>query len=233
MTYWICCIVFMACNNENSQKKDAAVTSEIEGFVLTGTLDSYLSDKVYLNRIMANQLFPIDSSLIENNQFTFKGLVPYPERFALTFENYSTRVLLIIENTEFQISLVSNQINEPVITGSELNSKLIEYEQASKNIFKKIDLLFPQIQKARLENDANKLMDINMEMNDIELEFIDYSFQFVKDNRNSYIAAMILNDQLKTPKADTIRIMSTYNMLSDKVKKSPDAQYIASTLNLD
>ena len=43
---------------------------------------------------------------------------------------------------------------------------------------------------------------------------------------------MILHNQLKTPKADTLRIEQTYYMLSEEVKKSPDAQIIASDLKL-
>ena len=235
ISIWLCCIVvIISCNNQNSQKKEIVDTTiaEVEGYVLTGTLESYLSDKVYLNKIIENQIYPIDSASIENNQFTFKGAVEYPERFALTFENYSATVILIIENTDFQISLIAKQINEPVITGSALNTELLEYELASKRIFKKIELLFPQFQKARLENDANKLLEIGNEMANIESEFVDYSYNFINSNRNSFVSAMILHDQLKTAKTDTLRIQQTYHMLSDEVKKSPDAQIIASALKL-
>jgi hypothetical protein len=234
-TIWLCCIiVIISCNHQNSQKKENVDTKAIEigGFVLTGTLESYLSDKVYLNKIIENQIYPIDSTPIENNQFIFKGAVKYPERFALTFENYSAAVLLIVENTDFQISFIANQINEPVITGSALNNELHEYELTSKRIFKKIEFLFPQFQKARLENDASKLLEIGNEMKNIEAEFVDYSYNFIKTNRNSFVSAMILHDQLKTPNADTLRIEQTYYLLSEAVKKSPDAQIIASALKL-
>jgi len=234
-TIWLCCIIVMiSCNNQNSQKKEIVDTTalEIGGFVLTGTLDSYLSDKVYLNKIIENEIYPVDSTAIENNQFIFKGAVKYPERFALTFENYSTAVILIIENTDFQMSLNTNQINEPVITGSALNNELHEYELTSKRIFKKIEFLFPQFQKARLENDATKLLEIGNEMKNIEAEFVDYSYNFIKNNRNSFVSAMILHDQLKTAKSDTLRIEQTYYMLAEEVKKSSDAQIIASALKL-
>lgn len=234
LTIWLCCIVIISCNNQNSQKKENVDTADVEadGFILTGTLESYLSDKVYLNKIIENQIYPVDSTAIENNQFTFKGEIKYPERFALSFENYSAAVILIIENTDFQISLIANQINEPVITGSALNTELYEYELTSKGIFKKIEYLFPQFQKARLENDANKLREIGNEMNKIESEFVEYSYNFIKSNRNSYVSAMILHDQLKTARADTLRIEQTYYMLSEEVKKSPDAKIIASALKL-
>jgi TatD DNase family protein len=138
------------------------------GFVLHGTLKSFLSDKVYLNKIIANDIQPVDSAKIENNQFVFQGIVDYPERFILSFENSSTAVIFIVENTNFAILLDPDQIEEPVIKGSELNNKLNEYKLASKNIFKKIDYLFPRFQKARLENDVKKLDEIGNELKNIE-----------------------------------------------------------------
>ncbi len=232
MTIWLCCIAIIGCNNQNTQNPKKVITTKIDGFILSGTIESHLYDKVYLNKIVENHIYPIDSTAIENDQFSFRGVVEYPERFALTFENYSTKVVLIIENSNFQISLISNQINEPIITGSALNNKLNEYQLSSKNIFKKIDLLFAKFQKARLENDANKLIEIGNEMKNIEFEFVNYSYKFIKDNRNSYVAAMILHDQLKNAKADTLRIVKTYHLLSEEVKKSPDAQIIATALKL-
>jgi len=232
ITVWLCCIVIIACNHQNSQKQQEIATKDAKGYVVEGILESYLSDKVYLNKIIENQIYPIDSVAIENNQFTFRGIVEYPERFALTFENYSATVVLIIENTHFQILLNPSQINEPVITGSLLNTELNEYELTSKQIFKKIEYLFPQFQKARLENNANKLTEIRNEMKNIESEFVEYSYKFIEDNKNSYVAPMILNDQLKTTSFDTLRIKQAYHMLSDEVKESPDAQIITSILNL-
>lgn len=200
--------------------------------MLNGTLKSFLSDKVYLNKIIENDIRPVDSAKIENNNFVFKGIVDHPERFALTFENSSSATILIIENTNFEIVLDPNEPNEPIIKGSELNTKLEEYKLASKNIFKKIDYLFPKFQKARLENDVDKLAKIGEELKKIETEFTDFSFDFVKKNSNSYVAAMVLSDQLKSATIDTIRISTAYKKLSEAVKKSPDAQLIAVALNL-
>lgn len=206
--------------------------SKNKEFVLNGSLKSYISDKVYLSKIIENNIRPIDSSKIENNNFVFTGAVDYPERFALSFENSSAAIILIIENTNFEIIIDQNQLDEPVIKGSELNTKLDEYKSTSKNIFKKIDYLFPKFQKARLENDVENLAEIGNELKKIEMEFTNFSFNFVETNSDSYVAAMILSDQLKSSTVDTLRISNAYKQLSEAVKKSPDAQLIAAALNL-
>uniref|UniRef100_UPI00356724B5 hypothetical protein n=1 Tax=Lutibacter sp. TaxID=1925666 RepID=UPI00356724B5 len=125
-------------------------------------------------------------------------------------------------NSTFKIVINANEIQDPIITGSELNLKLNEYKQASKNIFKKISYLFPHFQKARLENDAEKLTAIGNDMKKIEKEFTNYSFKFIENNKNSFIAAMVLRDQIKASDIDTLRVKESFQILSDEVKNSPD-----------
>jgi len=225
-------LFIFSCNNPKSQS-EKKTGSKKNGFVLQGTLESFLSDKVYLSKIIANDIQPVDSAKIENNNFIFQGIVDYPERFMLSFENSSAAVIFIVENKNFEIFLDPDQIDEPVIKGSELNAKLNDYKLASKNIFKKIDYLFPRFQKARLENDVKKLDEIGKELKKIETEFTDFSFNFVKNNSDSYVSAMVLSDQLKATSVDTSRISNAYKLLSKEVKKSPDAQRIAIALSLN
>lgn len=224
-------LFIFSCNNPKSQSEKENDANK-NGFVLKGTLKSPLSDKVYLSKINGNDLQPVDSAKIENNQFLFQGIVDYPERYIVSFENSSAAAILIVENTNFEIFLDPDQIDEPVIKGSEINTKLNDYKLASKNIFKKIDYLFTKFQKARLENDVKKLDEVGNELKKIEMEFTEFSFNFVKNNSDSYVSAMVLSDQLKASTVDTIRISKAYKLLSEKVKKSPDAQLIATALSL-
>jgi len=133
-------LFIFSCNNPKSQL-EKGTDAKKNGFVLKGTLKSFLSDKVYLSKIIGNDIQSVDSAKIKNNNFVFQGIVDYPERFFLSFENSSAAAILIVENTNFEIFLDPDQIEEPVIKGSELNAKLYEYKLASKNIFKKIDYL--------------------------------------------------------------------------------------------
>jgi len=230
----ILCIMFYSCKKNVSQinPPNNTASSTLNGFEIKGTLENFYPEKVYLNKIIGDSFSKIDSSKILNNNFTFKGIVEFPERFAITFENYSSITLFIIENTRFEIFINSETINDPVIKGSPLNSKLHKYKLDAKKIFKKIDYLFPQFQKARLENDADKLAEIEGKMRIIEKEFVNFSNNYILQNKESYIAPMLLRDQLKSTTIDTLLIKNMYDILSSKIKKSPDAEIIASFLNL-
>ena len=224
-------LIIFSCNSPvNQLKKESDLKNK--AFVLKGSLKTFISDKVYLSKIISNDIQPVDSAKIENNNFVFQGIVDYPERFMLSFENSSAAIILIIENTNFEVFIDPEHLDEPVIKGSGLNSKLDEYKLISKSIFKKIDYLFPRFQKARLENDVEKLAEIGNELKKIETEFTDFSFNFVKTNSDSYVAAMVLSDQIKSSTVDTLRISNAYKLLSKEVKKSPDAQLVAEAFNL-
>lgn len=226
-----CVAILIACKEETIQKKEI-VSLKKNTFKINGTLDNFYPQKVYLNKILENSIFVIDSSNVENNKFYFSGFVEYPERFALSFKHYSNTVILIIENAEIAINIDANDLENTIIKGSNLNTEFKNYQSNSKKIFKKISYLFPEFQKYRLENNAEKLAEINHKMELIEQEYIDFSYNYISQNNNSYVAAMILRDQLKNTKVDTLKILSFYNNFNEDIKKSPDAQIIALTLNL-
>ncbi|WP_298367091.1 DUF4369 domain-containing protein [uncultured Lutibacter sp.] len=228
----ICSIIFVNCKQEIKHQQKKAIVSLKSEFFINGFIDNLNTNKVYLNKIIENSTFVIDSSIVKNNEFIFKGFVEYPERFAISFEGYSTKSILIIENTNFSIKIDGNKLQDPIIDGSELNKKLQEYKLTSKNIFKKIEYLFPQIQKYRLENDAQKLSEISEKMKNIEQEHTNFSYNFILKNSDSYIAPMLLRDQLKTTPIDTIKIIKTFEKFSNSVKLSPDSQIIIHQLNL-
>ena len=222
------------CNSKNNQTEKSATTSNkiSTGFILRGELKNGKATTVYLNKIIGNTLYQIDSAQIVNNLFKIQGVVEYPERFAITFDTYAFKTLLIIENTSINLTIDIEQINDPIISGSTLNDQLLTYKNESKTIFRKIDYLYPRFQKARLENDIQKLKEIGLEMKKIELEFTKFSFQFIEDNKNSFIAPILLSDLLKASTIDTTRIKESYNLIATNVKDSPDAQIIASFLEL-
>ena len=215
--------------DEKAITKSQISTSEFE---IKGSFDAYLCDTVYLNAIHDHLIIPIDSTAVAENTFSFTGVIAEPERYALSFPNYSKRLVLVIENASIAVKIYTKDLENPVITGSPLNDLMASYQASSKAKFKEIESLFPQFQKARLENDAEKLTEIASLMKEVEEDVSTYTYAFIAENSASYIAGMILRDQLKIQPIDTIKIKDAYNNLSTKVKNSPDGQIISTALGL-
>ena len=51
-------LIFSSCNSPQPKKVEKKITTTFNSFTLTGNLKSYLSEKVYLNKI-TKQLIPI------------------------------------------------------------------------------------------------------------------------------------------------------------------------------
>lgn len=224
-------ILIICCKKETSQQKNILANIK-NSYTINGSIENFNPRKVFFNKIIENSIYIIDSCKIENNKFTFKGFVENPERFLLSFEEYSSKAIIILENTNIIININGYSIDSPIIKGSKLNDQMLQYQLKSKKIFKQIEYLFPQLQKYRLENNAEKLSEINNKMNEIELQFVNFSYDFIQKNKDSYISAIILRDQLKIIPVDSIKIQKAFEQLSNKVRLSPDSQIIIHQLKL-
>ncbi len=80
--------------------------SNKNGFVLQGTLKSALSDKVYLSKITGNDIQPVDSAKIENNNFVFQGIVEHPERFFYLLKTHQQQSFLLLKTPILKFLLI-------------------------------------------------------------------------------------------------------------------------------
>jgi len=223
-------IELLSCNS-NSVKNTKSSEFQKHNFTINGLID-FKAQTAYLNTLKNDSLLKIDSSTVIKNAFLFKGKINSPKRFAITFKKYSAVIVFILENKNIDIIIKKSHLNNPIISGSLLNTQLIDYKNNSKNIFKRIDYLYPRFQKARLENDIEKLTEIKQKIEAVNTEFTNYSFDYIKKNSNSYIAAMLLVDHLKASKIDTLQIKNSYTFLSKKVQNSYDGKIVSNWLQL-
>jgi len=207
-----------------SCEKETNKPIQSNSYVLTISIDNVNGNKTYLQKL--SNLKSIDSSIIRNGNATFRGKIKTPERYLLTIENVFGGKMLILENDSINIVVNNDDLIYATITGSKLNDELITTQKKSEKIYDKIDLLFPDLQRARLENDSKKLAEISSKMKAIEAENINFHFDYAKQHPNSFLSAMILSDLTKRDSIDIKKVSTIYNSFSKEVKKSVDAQFI-------
>ena len=206
--------------------KEVKKGSKKDAYHLTISTDNGSNNKVYLQKLTTST--EIDSAIIENGLATFNGKLETPERYLITIEDYFGGKMIVLENDSITIKIKNKDLINSNIVGSELNNELLKVQSTSEKIYSKIDVLFPDMQRARLDNDAKKLQEISKKMSLIEQENIDYNFNYAKENPDSFISAMILSDLSKRDSINTKKIIETYNSLTNRVKKSIDAQKVES-----
>lgn len=219
----------LACSCTKIKKKESAKKANTH-FVINGSFDRFFTSKVYLHQIKKQKLYLLDSSKVSNNTFTFTGKVKTPEKYVLTYKNSAVKTVFIAENKEFSIHINTTNNTQADIKNSPLNDALKEYKNHSKQIFNQLDFLYISFQKARLENDYKKIKEISNEIKAIEREFHNYTFSYITNNSNSYLAAILLKEQLNVHPIDSVAVLSAYKKLSSKVKKSMAAKTVAKYL---
>lgn len=206
-----------------SCSKEQQIAIKQNGYVLTITTDNIDGHISYLYKASSKPT-KIDSTIVENNSAIFKGQVAYPSRYIVTIDSVFGAKLFILDNDSIKIVAKENNLVDATIIGSELNDELVGIQKKSETIYAQMELLFPDIQRARLENDVEKLERISNEIKLIEKENIDYNFKYATENPNSFLSAMILNDLSKRDSIEISEISKTYNLLSEEVKKSDDSK---------
>ena len=212
----------------NSCTKDVVKISKKDSYFLTVSVGNGNNGNVYLQRLSTPT--EVDSTEIENGVAHFKGKVVTPERYLITIEGFFGGKMIVLENDSITVNIKNKDLINSKITGSKLNDELLRVQKVSEKIYNQIDALFPDMQRARLENDATKLQVISAKMTLIEQENINYNFDYAKENPDSFISAMILSDLSKRDSIDRKKVTNSYNSLTDNIKKSIDAQKVAAFL---
>jgi len=121
---------------------------ERENFEIKGKVKSidsaivYLGTKKYESQYGIN---PIDSTVLENGKFEFKGSVKIPQRRYIKIEKQFGSIPLFIENSEITIKTNKDIYPDAEIQGSETqtkyesyHAKLEEYNDSIKNLDKSV-----------------------------------------------------------------------------------------------
>lgn len=218
-TFLLIALLLTSCGKEKKE-----TISNNDSYTLSIKIDNNDGNKAYIQKLLNPT--EIDSSIIKDGLVSFNGHIIFPERYILTIENVFGGKMFILENDSININVKDNDLINAAILNSKINDELTSVQSKSEKIYNKIDLLFPDLQRARLENDVDELNKISNKMSLIEQENINFHFNYASKNHDSYISAMILNDLSKRDSIDKNKIFKIYSSFSSKVKKSKDAKVI-------
>lgn len=208
----------------SSCKKDNNLSNKVNEYVLSIEIDNKNGHFAYIQKL--NNPKEKDSVLIQNSIGILKGEISTPERYILTIGETFGGKMFVLANDSINIKVPEQDLLNAQISGSKINEELKTFQKKSEEIYDKIDLLFPDLQRARLENNADYISEIAKKMSAIEEENISFNYNYASEHPNSFISAMILNDLSKRDSIDVKKVVDLYNLLSEDVKKSSDAQFV-------
>jgi len=119
-------IFFFSC--EKKETTTTPIPKKIDGFLINGTIESFNNKTVYLQRQNIDKSYrTIDSTVITNNKFTFKGEDSSIKLHYVGFQNNTYKIPVIANNFETFIMVNSTDLEKTTIIGSDLQNDYLNY----------------------------------------------------------------------------------------------------------
>ncbi|MEZ2443596.1 redoxin domain-containing protein [Chitinophaga sp. RCC_12] len=188
--------------------------------------------KAYLDRRVNGETF-LDSAVIKNGMFEFKGTLKSPYMVMLMVDHKGTgnpgpdmdRRLLYLDNTTFTIA-GSDNISDAVITGSPVNKEHDRYKlfiAAYDTAMAGINKDFGAATEAQ-RNDTAFTNKLNTRFHAAIAEKKALQRRFVSENPNSFFSIVALKELAVMNNMNLKELTPMYNGLTAALKKSPAGQ---------
>lgn len=223
--YFVISLLLISC----AKKEDSTIEN---GYNLTVKIKGVEDNKTVFLKKQANGVsIKLDSAITKNETVKFNGKIELPEIYGIFIENNSQGIFPIIESGNIQINTHIDSIYEAKATGTPLNKQLNEYKDKAREISERMNQSFYEFQKARAENNLDRINEINKKLKLINKDLSNYKLDFIKNNPNSFVSSMVLFSIAQNKETNLNTIENLYNSLSNEVKKSEFSNNIKSILD--
>ena len=200
-------------------------------FTIDGTIDADDGSKVYiLQADQNNQPFIKDSTVIKNSKFEFSGQAATPEISYFQVEGVNGYVLSIIEAGKINAEIYTDNLTTSLVTGTRSNNDFNKYRDETKSLVENINKFAYDQQQAIFNNNIELASKLRKDISRNEQEIMLYEWDFIINNEDSYMSALLLEVFMVENKVNKDSIIEVYNTFSNRIKISNIGKNIADLL---
>ena len=206
--------------------------SQENQFELIGKADVADGTKIYvLQADQNNQPYIKDSTTVKSNNFKFQGISSTPQISYIQVEGVNGYVLAILENGDIKADLFKDSISKSKVYGTKSNDDFIKYKSETKFLVDDMNNISYEAQDAIMTGDVSTAMELEKEYNSKEREVMLYEWDFIIDNLDSYMSALLLEVFMIENKVNKDSIIDVYESFSNRIKVSDVGKNIADLLS--
>lgn len=215
------CLLFLSsCGSSDNQ------------FELIGNADVSDGTMIYvLQADQNNQPYIKDSTSVQSNSFKFKGISSTPQISYIQVEGVNGYVLAILENGDIKADIYKDSISKSKVYGTKSNDDFIKYKSETKSLVDVMNNISSDAQNAIMSGDVVTAMELEKEYNSKEREVMLYEWDFIVDNLDSYMSALLLEVFMIENKVNKDSIIDVYESFSNRIKVSDVGKNIADLLS--
>ena len=206
--------------------------SQENQFELIGNANVADGTKIYvLQADQNNQPYIKDSTTVQSNNFKFQGISSTPQISYIQVEGVNGYVLAILENGDIKADLFKDSISKSKVYGTKSNDDFIKYKSETKFLVDDMNNISYEAQDAIMTGDVTTAMELEKEYNSKEREVMLYEWDFIVDNLDSYMSALLLEVFMIENKVNKDSIIDVYESFSNRIKVSDVGKNIADLLS--
>ena len=132
----------------------------------------------------------IDTALVMNGAFKFKGEVSNPEMRILTIDGINGQTALVLESGKTNVTIYKDSIYKSIIKGGENNSIFNKYKDGYQNLVEKVTSLREEYMASR--NNIEAVKRIQKQNVELRLELKNYGLNFLIQHPDTDFSLMLL-----------------------------------------
>jgi len=194
-----------------------------EGFTINGTLTGELANgtHVFLKKTNEkNQPVDIDTTTVENGIFAFAGAVDTPELHYIFIDQIRGNIPVIIEKGEITVMAQKDSLMFAEIEGTLQNDLFSDFLEESRAMSKKAMSMNADMREASARKDTATMTSLRDEYFEFQEEAKNLELDYVKENPNALISALILDKTLTTKALPENEVKELYEALTTEIKET-------------
>ena len=132
----------------------------------------------------------IDTAVVMNGAFKFKGEVSSPEMRILTIDGINGQTALVLESGKTNVTIYKDSIYKSIIKGGENNSIFNKYKDGYQNLVEKVTSLREEYMASR--NNIEAVKRIQKQNVELRLELKNYGLNFLTQHPDTDFSLMLL-----------------------------------------
>ena len=174
-------IILISCKSNTTKNNLYEVECNAEGI--------YNGVRAYLKSSNNNKQV-IDTAVVMNGAFKFKGEVSSPEMRILTIDGINGQTALVLESGKTNVTIYKDSIYKSIIKGGENNSIFNKYKDGYQNLVEKVTSLREEYMASR--NNIEAVKRIQKQNVELRLELKNYGLNFLTQHPDTDFSLMLL-----------------------------------------
>ncbi len=212
----------------------ASCNSKPEGFTLKASFTGELENgtKVFLKTTDSlNKLIDIDTTTIENGAFSFLGTQNDPKLHYIFIESNRGNIPLVLENGDISVKFQKDSLNFAKLKGTLQNDLFMNFLTESRKLTAMAISMQNDMRSAAQRQDTATATALREEFIEFQDEVKNFNIDFVKENPNALISALIIGNFMATKSLPNDEIMEMYEALAPEIKQTSTGETLKKQLD--